>query len=93
VKTNNKSYITKDVQKLDAFDIKSQYHPVLTKIALGPESTAYTHSHHSVTFAPIVDNRLPSPVAYNRNHLIYNFPYNKKLQHCDYPLLYCSCRF
>jgi hypothetical protein len=90
LKTDKKYHAPKVVDKLNVDNIESILHPVPVKIASITQPTHPTRFRHSVTFAPIVDSRSPSPAAYNGNHLVFSSPDSAKTTHCEiYPSLCC----
>jgi hypothetical protein len=59
--------------------------PVLSPVpAIIPSITPPARSRHSVTFAPIVESRSPSPPAYNRDHLASSSPDVTETMHREY---------
>jgi hypothetical protein len=82
MKTDKKLYLPKPDTKL----VKSVPPPVRTMTV---SITSPARPHHSVTFAPIVESRSPSPPAYNRAHLAYASPDVTSMMNSEIYFLAC----
>lgn len=82
MKTHKKSHVSEVVHKPKIVD-EFIPHLLPSKIASIMQPTATARSRHSVTFAPTVDSRLPSPAVYNRDHLFPSSPDTPATIHRD----------